>query len=102
MWLEAGLGTPSELNDSACMMLTKDLWREALVLLQMTAPAIGKQGSVERAFIRLCLKCTCVALRNLDLLIKTVGTYWPDLLLRTLVVGRRQQSESIEAALDME
>ena len=25
-----------------------------------------------------------------------------DLLLRTLVVGRRQQSESIEAALDME
>ena len=44
----------------------------------------------------------CVALRNLELLIKTVGTYWSDLLLRTLVVGRRQQSESIEAALDME
>ena len=43
----------------------------------------------------------CVALRNLELLIKTVGTYWSDLLLRTLVVGRRQQSESIEAALDM-
>ena len=44
----------------------------------------------------------CVALRNLELLIKTVGTYWSDLLLKTLVVGRRQQSESIEAALDME
>ena len=53
VWLEAGLGTPSERNDSACMMLTKDVWREALVLLQVTAPAIGKQGSVERAFIRL-------------------------------------------------
>ena len=45
----------------------------------------------------------CVALRNLELLfIKTVGTYWSDLLLRTLVVGRRKQRESIEAALDME
>ena len=31
-----------------------------------------------------------------------VGTYLSDLLVRTLVVGRRQQSESIEAALDME
>ena len=47
--------------------------------------------------------CTCcVALRNLELLSKLVGTYLSDLLLRTLVVGRRQQSESIEAALDME
>ena len=44
----------------------------------------------------------CVALRNLELLIKLVGTYLSDLLLRTLVVGRRQQSETIEAALDME
>ena len=44
----------------------------------------------------------CVALRNyLDLLFKTgVGTYLFGLLLRTLVVGRRQQSESIEADLD--
>ena len=32
---------------------------------------------------------------------KLVGTCSSDLLLRTLVVGRRQQSESIEAALDM-
>ena len=58
VWLEAELGTPSERNDSAWMMLTKDVWREALVLLHVIAPAIGKQGSVERAFIRLCLKCT--------------------------------------------
>ena len=36
------------------------------------------------------------------LLSKLVGTYLSDLLLRTLVVGRRQQSESIEDALDME
>ena len=42
-----------------------------------------------------------VALRNLDLLIKLAGTYLSDSLLRTLVVGRRQQSESIEAALDI-
>ena len=45
----------------------------------------------------------CVALRNLEYCCsKLVGTYLSDLLLRTLVVGRRQQSESIEAALDME
>ena len=44
----------------------------------------------------------CVALRNLELLIKTGWNMFADLLLRTLVVGRRQQSESIEAALDME
>ena len=44
--------------------------------------------------------CTSVALRNLDLLINTDwGVICP--LLRTLVVGRRQQSESIEVALDM-
>ena len=58
VWLEDGLRTPSERNDSACVMLTKVVWREALVLLQVTAPAIGKQGSVERAFIRLCFQCT--------------------------------------------
>ena len=43
----------------------------------------------------------CVALRNLELLIKLAGTYLSDLLLRTLVVGRLQPSESIEAALDI-
>ena len=47
----------------------------------------------------------CVALRNLDdLLIKTGWSINFPLffLLRTLVVGRRQHSESIEVALDME
>ena len=45
--------------------------------------------------------CTkCVALRNLDLLIKTGwSVIFPFSLLRTLVVGRRQHSESIEIAL---
>ena len=45
----------------------------------------------------------CGALRNLDLLIKTGwSVIFPFFLLRTLVVGRRQHSESIEVALDME
>ena len=52
----------------------------------------------------------CVALRNFDgwnVFKKNLNASKPseslsDLLLRTLVVGRRQQSESIEAALDME
>ena len=45
----------------------------------------------------------CVALRDLDLLIKTGwSVIFPFFLLRTLVVGRRQHSESIEVALDME
>ena len=45
----------------------------------------------------------CVALRNLEYCrSKLVGTYLSDLLLKTLVVVGRQQSESIEAALDME
>ena len=46
--------------------------------------------------------CTkCVALRNLDLLIKTGwSVIFSGFLLRTLVVGRRQHSESIEVALE--
>ena len=45
----------------------------------------------------------CVALKNLVLLIKTGwGVMFLFILLRTLVVGRRQHSESIEVALDME
>ena len=45
----------------------------------------------------------CVALRNLHLLVDQnwLELNWSGLLLRTLVVGRRQQSESIEAALDI-
>ena len=44
------------------------------------------------------------ALRNMDLLIKTDWSvvYPLALLLRTLAMSRRQQSESIEVALDME
>ena len=30
VWQETGQGTPSEQNDSACMVLTKDVCREAL------------------------------------------------------------------------
>ena len=42
----------------------------------------------------------CVALRKLDLLIKTGwSVFFRFFLLRTLVVGRRQHSESIEVAL---
>ena len=45
----------------------------------------------------------CVALRNLDLLVETGGSLiFPFFFLRTLVVGRRQHSESIEVTLDME
>ena len=46
--------------------------------------------------------CTMCSLEKLGIVVKTVGTYWSDLMVRTLVVGRRQHSESIEAALDME
>ena len=54
--------------------------------------------SIHLIFVR------CVALRNLDLLVDQnwLERNFSALLLRTLVVGRRQQSESIEAALDME
>ena len=44
----------------------------------------------------------CVALRNLDLLIKNwLERNFSVFLPRTLVVGRRQHSESIEVALDI-
>ena len=46
--------------------------------------------------------CTMCGLEKLGIVDQNlVGTYLSDLSLRTLVVGRRQQSESIEAALDM-
>ena len=46
--------------------------------------------------------CTCVALRKLDLMIKSGwSVIFPGFVLRTLVVGRRLHSESIEVALDM-
>ena len=48
--------------------------------------------------------CTMCGLHKLELLTKTGWNVFnlSDLLLRTLVVGKRQKSESIEAALDME
>ena len=47
--------------------------------------------------------CTMCGLEKLGLVDQKwlPGTYLSDLLLKTLVVGRRQQSESIEAALDI-
>ena len=46
---------------------------------------------------------TCVAVQILDLLIKTGLEHdLSALFLRTLPVGRRQQPESIEVAVDME
>ena len=46
--------------------------------------------------------CTMFGLEKLGIVDQLVGKHLSDLLLRTLVVGRRQQFESIEAALDME
>ena len=77
-----------------------DGWRLA------RAPASPVQGLHHHGpryfnFPYFCTKCA--ALRNLDLLIKTGwSVIFPVFLLRTLVVGRRQHSESIEVALDME
>ena len=67
------------------------------------APAPPAQGLHHHGprYFNFLIFVQCVALRNLDLLIKTG---WErnlsSLLLRILVVGRRQQSESIEVALD--
>ena len=70
------------------------------------APASPAQGLHHHGprYFNFLIFVRCVALRNLDLdlLIKTGWNVLSELLLRTLVVGRRQQSESIEAALDME
>ena len=69
------------------------------------APASPAQGLHHHGprYFNFLISVQCVALRNLDLLIKTGWSvsfpfFWP----RTLVVGRRQHSESIEVALDME
>ena len=70
------------------------------------APASLAQGLHHHGpwYFNFLIFVQCGALRNLDLL---VDQNWlkrslSGLLLRTLVVGRRQQSESIEVALDME
>ena len=46
--------------------------------------------------------CSMCGLEKLGLVAKLVEAYFSGFLLRTLVVGRRQHSESIEVALDME
>ena len=46
--------------------------------------------------------CTMCGLEKLRIVDQNWLERLSDLLLRTLVAGRRQQSESIEAALDME
>ena len=46
--------------------------------------------------------CTMCGLEKLGIVDQNWLERLSDLLLRTLVVGRRQQSESIEAVLDME
>ena len=65
------------------------------------SPAQGLHHHGPRYFNFPCF-CTMCGLEKLGIDDKLVGTYLSDLLLRTLVVGRRQHSESIEAALDME
>ena len=70
------------------------------------APASAAQGlptTMDLGISIFLISVQCVVLRNLDLLIKTGwNVIFPFFLLRTLVVGRRQHSESIEVALDME
>ena len=66
------------------------------------SPAQGLHHHGPRCFNFSC-SCTMYGLEKLGI----VDQNWLErnlssLLLRTLVVGRRQQSESIEAALDME
>ena len=60
------------------------------------SPAQGLHLHGSRYFI-FSYFCTMCGLEKLEL-----GAYFPGFLLRTLVVGRRQHSESIEVALDME
>ena len=62
---------------------------------------VGLQhGTMDLGISILLIFVRYVALRNLDFFIKT--GWMSGLLLTTLVVSRRQQSESTEAALDME
>ena len=67
------------------------------------SPALKASITMDLGISTLLIFVRCVALRNLDLLIKNwLKRTLSALLLRTLVMGRRQQSESIEAALDIE
>ena len=69
------------------------------------APASPAQGLHHHGprYFNFLISVQYLALRNLELLIKTDwSVIFSFFLLRTLVVGRRQHSESIEVALDME
>ena len=80
-----------------------DGWMLARV---QASPAQGLHHHGPRYFI-FSYFCTMCGLENLGLvdqnwLERNVSVIFPFFLLRTLVVGRRQHSESIEVALDME
>ena len=70
------------------------------------APASRAQGLHHHGprYFNFSYLCTMCGLEKLGIVDQNwlTRTYSSDLLLRTLVAGRRQQSESIEAALDME
>ena len=66
------------------------------------SPAQGLRHLQPRYF-KFLIFVQCVALRNLDFFYQNwLERNMSGLLLRTLVVGRRQQSESIAVALYME
>ena len=68
------------------------------------APASPTQGLHPHGprYFNLPYFCTMCGLEKLGIVDQNWLERLSDLLLRPLVVGRRQQSESIEAALDME
>ena len=76
----------------------------AWMLARAPATQLKASTTMDLGISIFLISVQCVALRNLDLLIKTgwSGVTFPVFLLVTLVVGRRQYSESIEVALDME
>ena len=69
-----------------------------------TGPLGDKKHLFGPRFFNIPFFCTMFGLEKLGTVDQNwlERIQWSDLLLRTLVVGRRQQSESIEAALDME
>ena len=67
------------------------------------APAPPAQGLHHhgRRYFNFSFFCTMCGLEKLGLVDQNLERNFSFFLLRTLVVGRRQQSESIEVALDM-
>ena len=68
------------------------------------APASPAQGLYHHGpwYFNFSYFCTMCGLEKLGIVDQNLLERLSDLLLRTLVVGRRQQSESIGPALDME